>query len=258
MTVANFAARLGQAKLLTKDDIVDFVRKTNFDEKLININRKVTVNKARHVEVKNKLDYLSKVKIISRKGLTKDLINKYSILNGAKYFSSNRLQNHLVFISVRYIYWIIKDGSDSKFESWGSTGTSQESIKNSHTSDILQIWLVIINFKKVEFKGIYLKQDSESCLHKNLVNLYISYDLDTWSRDINTDFTLDNCSFGAINLIKSNDPDKRRFSSYGIGFDVRSHFSWSEGSWGKNVVIFGADMSPYVHVDYKKNILVLG
>ena len=58
-----------------------------------------------------------KVKIISKKGLTADLINKYSILNGAKSFSSDGLQNYLVFIPTRRIYWISKDGSDTKIES---------------------------------------------------------------------------------------------------------------------------------------------
>ena len=54
-------------------------------------------NNTSHAEVKNKLDDLiKKVKIISTKGLTNDLTNKYSILNGAKYFSSDRLQNYLL------------------------------------------------------------------------------------------------------------------------------------------------------------------
>ena len=39
-----------------------------------------------------------KVKAISTKGLSKDLINKFNILNGAKYFSSEIFQNYLVFI----------------------------------------------------------------------------------------------------------------------------------------------------------------
>ena len=34
-----------------------------------------------------------KSEVISTKGLTKDLINKYSIINGAKYFSSEILQS---------------------------------------------------------------------------------------------------------------------------------------------------------------------
>ena len=54
-------------------------------------------NNTSHAEVKNKLDDLiKKFKIISTKGLTNDLTNKYSILNGAKYFSSDRLQNYLL------------------------------------------------------------------------------------------------------------------------------------------------------------------
>ena len=49
---------------------------TDFDNKL----KDVTSNK-------NELNELSKrVKSISTKGLTKDLIDKFSILNGAKYF----------------------------------------------------------------------------------------------------------------------------------------------------------------------------
>ena len=38
---------------------------------------------------------------MSTKRLTKDLINKYSILNGAKYFSSVIFQNYLVFIPAK-------------------------------------------------------------------------------------------------------------------------------------------------------------
>ena len=37
-------------------------------------------------------------------------------------------------------------------------------------------------FLKVEFKAIYLKQVSAVFLHKNVV----IYELDTWSRDLNT------------------------------------------------------------------------
>ena len=42
-----------------------------------------------------------KVKAISAKGLTKDLINKFSILIGAKYFSSGTFQNYLVLYHLK-------------------------------------------------------------------------------------------------------------------------------------------------------------
>ena len=51
---------------------------------------------------KNELNKLSKkVKAISTKRLTKDLIDKFSILNAAKYFSSGIFQNYLVIIPAK-------------------------------------------------------------------------------------------------------------------------------------------------------------
>ena len=87
----NFAASLTQANLASKNDIADFVKKTDFDEKLKNCNNKIT-NKTRHVKVKTKLDDLEKkVKMISTKLLIADLINKNTIFNGAKYFFFRRI-----------------------------------------------------------------------------------------------------------------------------------------------------------------------
>ena len=50
----------------------------------------------------------------------------------------------------------------------------------------------------MEFKGIYLKQDGLSFLHINVVNLYISYKLNTWLRELSIDFTQGNSLFGAM------------------------------------------------------------
>ena len=59
-------------KLSTKDDIADFLKETDFDNKL-NINKKVSSKKSKHVLVENELDKLSgKIELISTKGLTKD------------------------------------------------------------------------------------------------------------------------------------------------------------------------------------------
>ena len=58
------------------------------------MNKKFTSNKAKHVLVDNDLNELSeKMKLISPKGSTKDLINKHKILNDTKYFLSGVLQN---------------------------------------------------------------------------------------------------------------------------------------------------------------------
>ena len=47
------------------------------------------------------------------------------------------------------------------------------------------------------------------------------------------------------------------FSGYSISFQVRETFSLSNGGFGKNAIIFGPDMSSNVHVDNKKNILII-
>ena len=44
-----------------------------------------------------------------------------------------------------------------------------------------------------------------------------------------------------------------------MGFDSRSEFSFTDGSMGKNAIIFGADMSSSVHIDKKnKDTLIYG
>ena len=87
MTAKIFDLRLKRENWPSKTDIVNFVKNTDFDNKL----KDVTSNK-------NELNELSKkVKPISAKGLTKDLTDKFSILNGAKYISSAIIQNYLEF-----------------------------------------------------------------------------------------------------------------------------------------------------------------
>ena len=65
--------------------------------------------------------------------------------------------------------------------------------------------------------------------------------------------------FGSVKLTKNGDPDKYKYSGYAIGFDSRSEFSFPDGSMGKIVIMFGADMSSSVHIDNKnKDVLILG
>ena len=91
------------------------------------------------------------------------------------------------------------------------------------------------------------------------IYIYISYTLTPWLRNLSTYFTLKNCLFGSVKLTKNVDPDKYKYSGYSIGFDSRSEFLFTDGSMGKNVIIFGTEMSSSVHIDNKgKYILILG
>ena len=92
-------------------------------------------------------------------------------------------------------------------------------------------------YEPIKLKEIYLKQKSVSFLHKKVVNLYISYRLDKWSKDLLTGFTLGNYLLRAVNLTKNTDPDKYKHSGYSTGFDSRSHFSWRSGSMKKIVEV---------------------
>ena len=102
LTKYTFTARLVQTNLASKNYFANFVKRTNFDDKLQNINKNVTSNKTKHVLIENEANKLpKKVEAVSQKGLTKDLINKYKILNSAKYLSLGILQNYLILIPAR-------------------------------------------------------------------------------------------------------------------------------------------------------------
>ena len=102
LTAGNFAARLKQANLATESDIANFVKKTDFDNKLLGFNKVINSNKTKYVFVENKLNKLSvKVEAISTIGLTNDLINEYKILDEARRFSSGTLQKHLIYFSYK-------------------------------------------------------------------------------------------------------------------------------------------------------------
>ena len=64
--------------------------------------------------------------------------------------------------------------------------------------------------------------------------------------------------FEAANLTKHVDIDQYKYSGYGIGFYRKGEFSFGNG-FGRNVIIFGADISSPVHANNTtKNILVFG
>ena len=67
--------------------------------------------------------------------------------------------------------------------------------------------------------------------------------------------------FGAVKIpnTTNSDTDKWQYSSYSIGSDSKGEFTHPDGSYGRNVIIFGADLSNSKHSDNKtKNILFLG
>ena len=60
LTSKNFAARLKQPNLASKSNIVDLVKKTDFDNKLLGFNKRINSNKIKHVFIENELNELKK------------------------------------------------------------------------------------------------------------------------------------------------------------------------------------------------------
>ena len=137
---------------------------------------------------------------------------------------------------------------------------SEESIENITTSNsfFAPFFLNHYILPDINLNGHSLLNNNISIPEK-VMNIFISYILNQWHRYLNTDFALGNCLFAFSKLTKNADPDKYVYTGYGIRFNLSSESSLLDGSVGKNVIIFGADMSSSVHIDNNgTDILILG
>ena len=205
-----FNARLAQANL---------VAKTDFDAKLSSLNREITKNE----------NELKKLKTFDS-----------SYFRVKSHFEEDGTQNYLVFQPINR-YFIVIANTDY-VSSW--KGLSAETIKPPATSDnSLTPALSYYDTKtRVNFTGSFLKHPKPSYTHSAIVNIYILYELGASSphRD---DPRLKNCLFAAVRLTENVDIDKYGYSGYGIEFDRKSSFSFPNGGFGQNVIIFGVDMT---------------
>ena len=152
----------------------------------------------------------------------------------------------MIILRLKFIHGNLKD-------------CQKKTIKNIATSDsnFAPTLIGYYPLPDIKFNGHCLINNSTVSI--KITNLYISYTLDRWSRNLNTDFTLNNCLFRYIKLTKNANSDKYKYSDYGMECDSRSELLFTGGSFGKNVTVFGADMSSSVHIDNKKkDTLILG
>ena len=143
---------------------------------------------------------------------------------------------------------------------WKSNGISEKKFENitKSGSNFAPSFVDHHILPEINFNGHSLIKNNIS-IPKKVTNIYTSYTLTPCLRNLNPDFTLNNCLFGSVKLTKNVDLDKYIYSGYNIGFDSRSEFSFTGGSMGRNVIIFGADMNSSVHIDNKgRDMLILG
>ena len=124
----------------------------------------------------------------------------------------------------------------------------------------------------VSLQGSHFQQNSvlntnnDHVIDNNAINIYIVYKLDPIASRRDTTFTVQNALFGAMQITKNTDTSKYNYKGYGICFDERSQFGHTitEGGRahttnGRNVLIFGVDMSFIVHATNRgNNIYVMG
>ena len=103
----------------------------------------------------------------------------------------------------------------------------------------------------LKFNENILKQDKIRYNHIKIINIYIVYEISK-SINISDYLTLENCLFGAVSLTKNADIDRCGYSGYGIGFDRHGSFSFPGAGLGRNVIIFGVDMSSSTKIDNRK------
>ena len=123
----------------------------------------------------------------------------------------------------------------------------------------------------VYLKGSHFQQNNvlttnnNHVINDNVINIYIVYKLDPiTSRD--TTFTIQNALFGAMQITENTDTSKYNYKGYGICFDeseeitqVRKRGNFNDTTDGRNVIIFGVDMSFSKHANDKaNNIYVMG
>ena len=111
---------------------------------------------------------------------------------------------------------------------------------------------------RVRFSGSCLKQDELTYDHEKVVSIYIVYEINKLN-ETSSDPALENCLFGAVSLPKNANTDTYKHSRYRIGFDRHGSFSFSGTELGRNVIIFGVDLSSLTKIDNrKKDILISG
>ena len=155
---------------------------------------------------------------------------------------------------------------------WKSTGIYNHS-SDSNMNAVANAKSTLPNFKNdgrmhVDLSGNHFQQNVAGIPNNdNAINIYCVYKLDPIASTRDTSFTILDALFGAMQITKNaTDNSKNNYKGYGICFDEGSQFGHTmiEGGRthitnGRNVLIFGADMSLSIHATNRANhIYVMG
>ena len=106
--------------------------------------------------------------------------------------------------------------------------------------------------------GSCLTQDKITYTNEKITNNCTVHELSS-NLNHNGNVNLETCLFVAVTLTKNADINKYKCSEYSIGFDRHEMFLFPSRGFGQRVIIFGVNMSSFVHVESKiKDILIFG
>ena len=225
----------------------DLVQKATFESKLKKVDDKTSSNSTKVLSYEHKLRP------------REDTINDPE--RDASYFRSKNILegNYLAF---KPIYKSFKRSIDSNnivyVHNWQSNGLCDEKI-TSTSKDKAPILKYESDRIRLQYKGDLLKQNIAAYNHGPVVNIYIVYEISSTFTSQSC-FTLKNYLFGTVKITKNSDISKYKYSDRcGISFDSKGSFLHSDGNYGVNEIILGADLSSSTHANNRaNNILVPG
>ena len=199
---------------------------------------------------------------------------EYIINKNERGLSFNR--GFFLYTDQSYLKYECKIGSfgfgltSTDITEWKLTGIYNHS-SDSNMNAVADTKTNLPNFKNdgrmhVYLSGNHFQQNVAGIPNNdNVINIYCVYKLDPIASTRDTSFTTQDALFGAMQITKNaTDSDKNNYQGYGICFDERSQFghTMAEGGRthitnGRNVLIFGADMSFSVHATNKANHIYL-
>ena len=206
---------------------------------MISLNRKIVSNKTKDISLENELKRL------------KTFDSSY--FRCKNYFVEDGNQNYYIFQPISKHLKAPYVNNITYILSWNSRGLNDvkiESIKTNNHSLNPRMDHYDMSKISLKFDGSFLNRFLPTILHSKIVNIYIVFEITSDYKYINYP-SLENCLLESVKLTKNVDIDKYGYSGYGVGLDRETSFSIGSET-GKNIIVFGVDMSSSAKIDNRK------
>ena len=277
-----------------RSDLTDYAKKTDVATDITTIKNDYVTNASLTSQLNNLKSQRIATEVTSIDNKTKKNANDILVLENKLKQKENTINEKERGLSFNRGFFFYKDQSYLVYEckmgsfgfgltsrdisEWKSTGIynySSDSNMNAVANEKTTLPNLVNNCRMyIPLSGNHFQQNVVNIPNtprifniNNAINIYCVYQLDPIASSRDTSFTIQNALFGAMQITKNaTDSDKNNYKGYGICFDERSQFGHTmtedgltHTSNGRNVLIFGVDMSFSVHTTNRaSNIYVMG